>query len=174
MATLKTIKEGVEKEFSITDRQAEMLQGFVTNDEYGPDVEINGVKKSEIVLITFDKKVEKPLVYSVRLSYNNDGQDVLIGKSELSMVMWAFMKDAKAICKNGMFRGKDIISVMPDYTTMLGFNRGYDLQTEDFRMISKDATCVEARNYYNAMKQICLESKTFPELTQKVNQLLLN
>lgn len=173
MATLKTIKEGVEKEFSITDRQAEMLQGFIINDEYGPDVEINGVKKSEIMMITFDKKVEKPFVYSVRLSYNNDGQDVLIGKSELSMVMWAFMKDAKAICKNGMFRGKDIISVMPDYGSMLGFNRGYDMQSEDFTMISRDTTCIEARNFYNGMKQMCLESKTFPELSQKANQLLL-
>lgn len=173
MATLKTIKDGVEKEFSITQRQAEMLQGFVLNDAYGPDVEINGVKKSEIALITFDKKVEKPFVYSVRLSYNNDGQDVLIGKSELLMVMWAFMKDAKAICKNGMFRGKDIISVMPDYSAMLGFNRGYDLQSEDFRLISRDETCISARNFYNAAKQACLESKTFPELTQKMNQLLL-
>lgn len=174
MATLTTKKGEVEKEFSITQEQAEKLQEFVSNDAYGPDVEINGVKKSEIMMITFDKKVEKPFVYSVRLSYNNDGQDVLIGKSELSMVMWAFMKDAKAICKNGMFRGKDIISVLPDYSSMLGFNRGYDLQSEDFRLIARDETCVAARNFYNGMKQACLESKTFPELTQKMNQLLLN
>lgn len=174
MATLTTKKGEEVKEFSITQEQAERLQEFVSNDAYGPDIRINNVKKSEIMMITFDKKVEKPFVYSVRLSYNNDGQDVLIGKSELPMVMWAFMKDAKAICKNGMFRGKDIISVMPDYSAMLGFNRGYDLQSEDFRLISRDETCVTARNFYNSMKQACLESKTFPELTQKTNQLLLN
>lgn len=173
MATLIVEKDGVKTEYSVTQRQAEMLQEFKVNPEYTDKTEINGVKKSEIIGVIFDK-VDKPFYYTVRLSYNDKGQDLTITKDELPMILWAFTKDTKAVCSGGAFRGKDIISIMPDYCKILGFNKGYELQPEDHRTIGNNHQCFEAREYLNNIKRLCLETPSFAEVKSKMRTLQLN
>lgn len=174
MATLKVLKDGLERDYNITQEQAKMLQQFIEDDKYNGDTEINGVKKSDMVGIVLDEKPEVPFYYTVRLSFNDAGQDITITKAELPMIMWAFTKDTKAICNGGAFRGKDIISIMPDYNKILGYNKGYSLEPEDFRIIGNDPTCFKARDYINNIKQMCLTSTNYQEVATRVRTLQLN
>lgn len=174
MATLKVLKDGLEKEYNITTEQAKMLQQFKEDARYSDDVEINGVKKGEIIGIVLDEKPDVPFYYTVRLSFNDEGQNITITKAELPMIMWAFTKDTKAVCNGGAFRGKDIISIMPDYNKVLGYNKGYELEPEDFRIIGNDPTCFKARDYLNSIKQLCLTSTTYKEVADRTKNLLLN
>ena len=174
MAILTTLKDGVTKEYTITQQQAEQLKAFIEDSNYSPDTEINGVKKSEMVSLTFDKKPEQPFYYTVRLSYNDKDQDVTIGSKEMPAVYWAFLKETKAVTSVGLFRGKDIISVLPDFHKILGFNKGYDLQPEDFRLIGTDPTCIKAVRFLEEVKQVARTVDTVQELNEKINRLLLN
>lgn len=174
MATLIVEKNGEKKEYEITQVQAEMLKEFKEDANFSDDHEINGVKKKEMVSIIFDKKPEKPFYYAVRLSYSDNGQDVTIPKEDLPAVMWGFLKKTQIVCSQGMFKGDAIISILPDYTKILGFNKGYTLESEDFRLIANDKTCNLARNYLDGVKGLTERSTTFQELSGKLNTLLLN
>lgn len=128
----------------------------------------------QAVIDVEEKKQSKSISYEVRLSFNEDGQNVTITKDELPMVMWAFLKDAKVVCKNGAFRGKDIISVLPNFNAIMGWNKGYELTPEDFASVSRNEVCLEARNYQNSIKNLCYECSTSQELLEKSSQLKLN
>lgn len=123
---------------------------------------------------TEEKRESKTIAYEVRLSFNEDGQNVTITKEELPMVLWAFLKDSKVVCMNGAFRGKDIISVLPNFNAMMGWNKGYQMNEEDFSLVNKNPVCLEARNYYNSVKELCHQSESPKELLEKLNQTLLN
>jgi hypothetical protein len=174
MATLTVERNGERKDYNITQQQAEQLTEFKYNNAFSGDTEINGIKKSEMVAIIFDKKPEQPFYYTVRLAYNDKGQDITIPKDELPQVMWGFQRKAQVVCSGGAFKGDAIISILPDYNKILGFNKGYDLESEDFRLIANDKTCNQARNYIEGVKKLCGESQTFQELIGKLNTLLLN
>jgi len=135
-------------------------------------LKVHSIRQANIDVST-KKERNHNFLYEVRLSFNEDAQNITISKDELPIVMWAFLKDAKAVCKNGAFRGKDIISILPNFNSMLGFNKGYDLTPEDFALIARDMTCINARNYQNHIKSLCHESKTSQELLEKSSVLLL-
>ena len=135
-------------------------------------LEVSSIRQANID-VEPKKENNSNLLYEVRLSFNEDAHNITITKDELAVVMWAFLKDAKAICRNGAFRGKDIISILPNFNSMLGFNKGYELTPEDFALISRDIRCINARNYQNHVKSLCYESKTSQDLLDKVGQILL-
>ena len=129
----------------------------------------------QVVIDTEDiNNKEKQPSYEVRLSFNEDGQNITITKEELPMVMWAFLEDTKVVCLNGAFRGKGIISILPNFNAMMGWNKGYSLTPEDFELINNESVCREARNYQASVKSLCMESRTPQELLEKVKQLRLN
>ena len=78
------------------------------------------------------------LYYTVKLSF--DGQDdVEIGKEDLEYALYAFMGGGNVILSSGAaIRGKDIISILPDYNKMMGYNRGYKLNPEDWNHVEKE------------------------------------
>jgi hypothetical protein len=128
---------------------------------------------TQVAIDTEDKTKRATQSFEVRLSFNEDGQNVSISKEELPKVMWAFLRDSKVVCMNGAFRGKDIISILPNFNAIMGWNKGYSPTPEDHALIQRSEVCLSARNYHSRVKDLCMESQDVQELIEKSKQLLL-
>ena len=68
--------------------------------------------------------------------------------------MWSFIQGSNIITKEGAFRGKDIISILPDFKRIMGWNTGYQLGAEDFQKINSDDLCFAAKKYQSDIKEV--------------------
>ena len=62
---------------------------------------------------------------------------VSIDENELEIALYIFTTDGKAVFKNGVVRGKDIISITEDWHKALGINPEWKLGTDDWNEIEK-------------------------------------
>ncbi len=63
--------------------------------------------------------------------------------------------EERGVFKNGLaIIGKHIQSVEPDYNTTMGWNKGYELQPEDYADIRKKGIDSELRNILSMAKKI--------------------
>lgn len=76
--------------------------------------------------------------YKIRLSYNDDSEDILVGESELQHAYYAFLTESRVVLPSGhALRGKDIISIVPDMVRSMGWNIGYVPQDFEWGEIRK-------------------------------------
>lgn len=85
---------------------------------------------------------KKNYFYKVRLSYDNEGENPIITQDELPLVLWAFITKEDVVFSGGGFRGRDIISILPDIRANCGLYPTAKLYGEDwgeFRSIKPKA-----------------------------------
>lgn len=169
------------KEFRITDTDlAREVWRVFTNPEIPDDFIIKGknrhLTKQEIEGVY--RVVNKDGYWKVRLAYNNDTENVVITQDELLKANFAFATGSNLILKQGSFRGKDIISILPDYSMSMGWNRGYEPTEAEWNEINQDENIRKIREITNNAKTACLDVKNMQEATLKFeqlnNKLLLN
>lgn len=74
--------------------------------------------------------------YKIRLSYNDDTEDIFVDEDLLQFAYYAFMTESRIVLPTGeALRGKDIISITPDLVGSMGWNRGYKPRAEDWEDI---------------------------------------
>ena len=115
--------------------------------------------------------------YKIRLSYNDDTEDIFVDESLLQFAYYAFMTESRIVLPTGeALRGKDIISITPDLVGSMGWNRGYKPRPEeweDIRLSLRDGPRRMAEQAKLITERIILEKR--PDLlgTQE-SRLLLN
>ena len=57
--------------------------------------------------------------YRIKVGYGKN-EFISIGEDELESAIYSFMSDTKGVFETGIVRGKDIISITPDYHKALG------------------------------------------------------
>jgi len=75
--------------------------------------------------------------FKIKTGYK-DEDFIPIDETELEVAMYAFLTDSKAVFKNGVVNGKNIMSITEDWHRAKGWNYGYKLTPEDFAEISRD------------------------------------
>lgn len=89
--------------------------------------------------------------YKIRLSYNDDAEDIRIKENELQHAYYAFMTEGRVVLPSGpAIRGKDIISIVEDPVCCMGWNANYQPTDEEWgdiqRTIGGKAKKVAERN----------------------------
>lgn len=71
--------------------------------------------------------------YKIRLSYNDDAEDIIISENELQHAYYAFLTEGRVVLPSGgALRGKDIISILPDDVASMGWNKSYTPTAEEW------------------------------------------
>lgn len=86
---------------------------------------------------------------------------IQIDETELEKAYGAFLLKKDGIYSGGAVRGSEIISIQPDYHRIMGWNRGYKLQPEDYEELKSkeiDKNCM----------------KILSETRDKINYLISN
>lgn len=66
----------------------------------------------------------------------NEGDYIPITENELPKAFALFLEGkGRGIFANGAVRGQDLIRISPDWHAVMGWNRGYKMQTEDYAEI---------------------------------------
>lgn len=145
--------------------------GKYSHDEIKKHYESLGKKiKIETRAYVPEKVVEKKCYYTIRTSYDKN-DDITITEEDLPFAIWAFVKKTDVVSANGCFRGKDIISILPDYSMTMGWNKHYELTPEDFARIGSDKTCQKTKILYSEVKNKAEVAKTLRELQAEVKLL---
>ena len=110
------------------------------------------------------------MFYEVRLAFNDRTQDVVITAEELPIALWGFAKNGKVILSSGAFRGQDIISILPDKITTMGWNKGHRPTPEDWNEIQMELGR-KLEDYQEEVKQQVFQSNTMQELMARVKEL---
>jgi hypothetical protein len=113
---------------------------------------------------------EKKCYYTIRMSFDKT-DDITITEEDLTYAIWAFVKKTDVVSTNGCFRGKDIISILPDYAMTMGWNKHYNLEPEDFARINVDDICQKAKVLYGQVKEKAGVVKTLADLQTEVKLL---
>lgn len=74
--------------------------------------------------------------FKVKIGYSAD-EFVSIDETELEKAVYAFASESKAIFKNGVVRGKDIIGITEDWNKAMGWNPLHKMTTEDFADVNR-------------------------------------
>jgi len=77
---------------------------------------------------------EKPLVFEVRMSYD-DTKNLFVTEKELPFVYFAMENNTVLYIAGGAIRGQNIIDVLPDYNSYMKWNRDYKPSPEDYAYI---------------------------------------
>lgn len=65
-------------------------------------------------------------IYKIRMSYNDDSEDIRIQENELQHAYYAFQLECRVVLPSGpAIRGKDIISILEDPVASMGWNANY-------------------------------------------------
>ena len=95
--------------------------------------------------------------YKIRLSYNDDAEDIRIKENELQHAYYAFMTEGRVVLPSGQaIRGKDIISILEDPIANMGWNANYQPTPEEWGEID--------RKIGNKAKLIAEKHKTAAEM----------
>ena len=76
----------------------------------------------------------KTFYFKVQISFDKDGY-ISIDQHELPMAIRAQITGKVGVFREGTISGDKIISITPDYAKMMGWNRGYTLTGEDYKVI---------------------------------------
>lgn len=114
---------------------------------------------------------KKELYYNVRLSYSDNNQDVTITAKDLPMVMWGFAKEIKVVLGTSAFRGKDIISILPDKVASMGWNKGFKPEAIDQVDINKTLGR-SLETYQEDVKNLIHDSTSLKNLIERCKPLL--
>lgn len=113
------------------------------------------------------------IYFKVRLSYDSESENPTIKEEELARVIWAFAHKTDVVLPSGAFRGRDIISILPDYGACLGYNRGVKLDSIDFADYRrKYGDSAELK--IESIRLLLKEEKNEIVFLEKSNLLLLN
>ena len=74
--------------------------------------------------------------FKIKVGYDKD-EFVSIDETELELALHVFLTEGKAIFKNGVVRGKDIIGITEDWHKAMGINPEWKLGTDDWNEIEK-------------------------------------
>ena len=75
--------------------------------------------------------------YRIKTGYGKN-EFISIGEDELESAIYSFMSDTKGVFSAGVVRGKDIISITPDYHKALGLsNTEWELDQDDWAEVAK-------------------------------------
>lgn len=93
-----------------------------------------------------------------------------IDDTEVEKAISAWLADGKALFNEGATSRID--AVIPDYARIMGWNRGYDLQAEDWAEVDTSKECATAKKLI-ADTKLRLQGKTpeHKELTSGVKTL---
>ena len=69
--------------------------------------------------------------FKIKIGYEEDAY-ISIDQSELESALYVFLSDSKGIFKSGVVRGKDIISISEDWHKEMGWNKGYQMNEDDW------------------------------------------
>lgn len=125
-------------------------------------------EESEVVKLPEEKK---GLFYNVRLSYSDNNDNVTITAKDLPLVMWGFAKETKVVLGTSAFRGKDIISILPDKVASMGWNKGFKPEAIDQADINRTLGR-SLENYQEEIKILLQEAVSQKDLIQKSLPLL--
>jgi hypothetical protein len=82
--------------------------------------------------------------FKVRIGYAPE-DFISIGKDDLEKAQWAFETEAKVVFSDGQsVRGKDIITIVPDYNRMMNWNFNYRITAEDMTDVKRQVGDVTA------------------------------
>jgi hypothetical protein len=170
-----------EKLFRVSDpAKIDEIVNVFRDPEFPEDYQFlgknNAIKKGEIIAIfsenapTVTKPEEK--YYTVQLSYNDGNKDVVITAKDLAVAMWGFVKETKVVLSDGRaFRGKDIISILPNKVASMGWNDGYKLQPYDQEDIQKKLGR-SLENYLSEVKNLIHTAPNLKALMEATQPLL--
>ncbi len=181
---MKILKLKNGKIYKISDVYfAKEVELILNNPEIPENAEI---KKGDRIVLKKDveglfdyfeeKEKTRQMFWKVRLSYGSEAENVVVSKIHLPVVLWAFAKKSDVVLPSGSFRGKDIISILPDYCLSMGWNRDYEPTSEDWGQIKNDPIVKEMRDFYNEINILCsqvLNEADFKKIV-KDKMLLLN
>lgn len=108
-----------------------------------------------------------------------------ITKDEVQKAYYCFLEKKDSIFSGGAIKGSNIQRIEPDYHRTMGWNRGYELQNEDYIEIRRKGLDEKMRNflemeqkkvgYLIATNQTHLIGKSFEmpkiEMAPKIKQL---
>src|SRR3990167_5049286 len=105
--------------------------------------------------------------YKVMIDYKNF---IPIDDTEVEKAISAWLVDGKALFNEGATSRID--AVIPDYARIMGWNRGYELQVEDWAEIGASKDCATAKRLI-ADTKLRLQGKMpeHKELTSGVKEL---
>lgn len=75
--------------------------------------------------------------FKVKIGYGADDY-ISIDDSELRVALKAQATGQVAVFKNGSVSGNHIMSILPDWNRVMGYNRDYKLTGEDYLYIGED------------------------------------
>lgn len=74
--------------------------------------------------------------YRVKYGYGKD-DFYSVDEDEMPKALAAQITGKVAILKEGTIAGNSIISIKPDYNRLMGYNREYELTSEDYKEIGR-------------------------------------
>lgn len=89
--------------------------------------------------------------FKIKTGYGKN-EFVSIDETELETALHVFMEDSKGIFKNGVVRGKDIISITEDYHKHMGWNYAHEMETDDWEDL-------RSKNILNEYRGVIEEAK---------------
>lgn len=93
---------------------------------------------------------------------------ISIDQTEVEKALKAQVTGAVVLLKGGSIAGNNIQRIVPDYQRVMGYNKDYQLSSEDFEYIPKQVV-VEHENFYANMSQrteALLQGKATPPLIE--------
>lgn len=109
--------------------------------------------------------------WKVRMDYSDDTNDLVIDEVDIVKVMFAFIKQQNVVTSQGAIRGKDIISIIPDFVTSYGWNRGYIPTPEEWSELNSSDNSKKLRDLTSKIKTCCVEAKTKEEAIVLLEQM---
>lgn len=101
--------------------------------------------------------------YKIKVGYETDGY-VSIDETELEMALHIFLTEGKGVFKNGVVRGKDIITIKEDWHKAMGINPEWKLTSDDHNEMSKRGI---TREYQGKIEEARNRVKYFVETEQQ-------
>lgn len=102
--------------------------------------------------------------FKVQKGYQVDDY-ISVDEVEVITALRAQINGGVAIFKEGTISGNHIISITPDYSRMMGLNKGYQLTSEDYARIGK-GTINDCQKFLEGIK-IQASGGSAPQLQEK-------
>lgn len=123
------------------------------------------------------EKTNSLLMWKVRMSYSNETENIWIEEDELLKAQYCMATGSSFFSKGGSVRGRDIISILPDYAYSNGYNRGYDPKPDEWNAIMQSKEYKYLLQKTQLSKQIASTGESLEnclELYKRETNLLLN